>query len=211
MLICITGIDGVGKTTLTESLVSWLVTHGLPALSVKLFLFRNPAYQRYQETLYAIKQIETNVEKKLRSVYVALETYHTIKNEVVPALAANQIVVCDRYLEGSLGYLRVRGLDEKLLLTLSHHLPKPDVVFFLDLPVEKSIARVIERDGDIKPELIPFMEATYHLLLQWAIEENANILNASLPIELLTQEMGRLLLTNLGRNSPLENNVHYNT
>jgi dTMP kinase len=62
-------------------------------------------------------------------------------------LAADAVVVCDRYLASSVAYGEAQGLDPAWLETIQRHLPQPSLTVLLDIPPEASLARK-QRDRD---------------------------------------------------------------
>ena len=69
-----------------------------------------------------------------------------------PAKAAGEIVILDRYYFSTMAYQGQRGFDpQELRETNEAFAPAPDLLFILDLPVEKSLERIGGR-GDTANE-----------------------------------------------------------
>ena len=66
---------------------------------------------------------------------------------VFPALDRGKVVISDRYIYSCLANLRARGYaeDQWIYDVVSREIPKPDLAFFLDVPVEVAIRRVRQR------------------------------------------------------------------
>jgi thymidylate kinase len=64
----------------------------------------------------------------------------------------------------------------------------------LDLSVEKSVERLLRREGPLKPEQISFLRAQRRPYQCWASEIGAVVLDASSPPEALIELLGRRLL-----------------
>jgi dTMP kinase len=70
------------------------------------------------------------------------------KPEIVRALEAGAIIVCDRYLASSIAYGESFGLDGTWLADMQKHLPQPDVTILLDIAPEVSARRkTADRDA----------------------------------------------------------------
>ena len=78
----------------------------------------------------------------------AARTQH-VDELIRPALAANQIVICDRFIDASVAYQGYRGgIDLELIHQLNRTATgglMPDLTFVLDLPPEIGIQR--QQDG----------------------------------------------------------------
>lgn len=198
MLVCVTGIDGAGKSTITAGLVDWIAARGLAVRSVKISLFDNPAYNRYRQTLAWMKQSQPEIEKVLRAALVTLETCRTIREETVSALEAGEIVICDRYIEASACYLKARDLPEKEFIAVSEQLPVPDLAVLLDLPVADSVRRLTALGEHPEPKQVSFLARMHRLLMTWASNAGAIILDACLPPEELITVIGQRILAARG-------------
>lgn len=138
--ICFIGIDGTGKTTQAHRLCNMLRANGTACvyirpryeLAKRVFSKMRPqAYDNIgpRKTLSSGEPVSNLLKVLLTLPFAAylLATYYT----VVKPLTAKQIVVADRYFfdwfHNSLG---------KCSIGLLRLLPKPSLVFLLDLPVD---------------------------------------------------------------------------
>lgn len=164
IFICFTGIDGSGKTTQARRLVGFLESQGIHSRYVwnrfqplllrpfvkagkALFLRNKDMFKDYAEFYAAKKSLFRN--RILSSIFeyailseCALHAFVKVK---LPLLVGKDIV-CDRYVYDTvvgmavdLGYSnqKVKGMLQRLWWFL----PKPDVVFLIDLPEEKAFPR----------------------------------------------------------------------
>lgn len=164
ILICFAGIDGSGKTTQARSLVNYLKGNGVkcqyvwnvyepwllkPFFAVgKMLFFRGKTmYQDYGRYSLTKRRIFRNPVISVIHHYLHLSEYLIrafIKFRLLKLL--NRNIVCDRYVydmavglaaETGYSYEKMMGILTKLL----HFLPKPNLVFLLDLPEEIAYQR----------------------------------------------------------------------
>jgi dTMP kinase len=75
-----------------------------------------------------------------------------VREVVRPALARGDVVLSDRYFISTVAYQGARGLDAAAILAASEaEFPAPDLVLWLDLPVEEGLARARVRGAPHEP------------------------------------------------------------
>ncbi len=103
-----------------------------------------------------------DLDPRTEALLMAADRAEHVAAEVEPALAAGRHVVTDRYLYSSVAYqAHGRGLDPTQVRDLSLWATgglQPDLVVFLDLPVEVARARV----HDVAPDRLEAEEAGFH-------------------------------------------------
>lgn len=171
MLICIEGIDGSGKGTVTRLLNESLQTSGL---ETKLFSF--PSYGRngwsdvigrYLNGEFGLFPIE------VQAGLFALERLG-FRQDINTALSEKDIVLCDRYVPSNLAYAaamtepkREKEIVEMLweLEYVQMCLPRPDVIVFLDMPVDHAIQNILKKQKrDYTKKLLDLLESRRELL-----------------------------------------------
>jgi dTMP kinase len=141
------GIDGSGKTTQMRLLVRRLQTQG-------------------REVLEAVEPGGTSVGRQIRRIlldaanqdlrpttelllYFASRAQN-VEQCIVPALAAGQIVVCDRFTDSTLAYQGyARGLGAETVLALDRIACRglaPDLTLLIDLDLDTALARAHKRN-----------------------------------------------------------------
>jgi dTMP kinase len=141
------GIDGSGKTTQMRLLVRRLQTQG-------------------RDVLEAVEPGGTSVGRQIRHVlldaankdlrpttelllYFASRAQN-VEQCIVPALAAGQIVVCDRFTDSTLAYQGyARGLGAETVLALDRIACRglaPDLTLLIDLDLDTALARAHKRN-----------------------------------------------------------------
>jgi dTMP kinase len=142
MFITIEGIEGSGKTTQIEYLVSFLENKGNPCVTT-----REPGGTVIGNKIRAIlldperKDMDARTELLL---YMADRAQH-IHSLIKPSLAAGKTVLCDRYFDATVVYQGyARGLGIELIKNLHSALfadLKPDITILLDLPPQVGLRR----------------------------------------------------------------------
>jgi dTMP kinase len=150
------GIDGAGKTTQAARLAERLgregitvrrlvePTHGPVGELIRKRAREGPPLEPREELELFLRDRRENVEKNVR-----------------PALERGEAIVQDRSFLSTVAYQGARReLGESLdaLVALHDAMPKPDVVFLLDLSVEAGLARVASRGKSDSFEESAFLE-----------------------------------------------------
>ncbi len=142
MFITFEGVEGSGKTVQARLLLAHLQNSGRPVL-----LTREPGGTEIGDQIRAVLH-DTHNTAMLPTAEILL--YSAARAQIVgqvirPALAAGQIVVCDRYADSTLAYQGYgRGLDLTTLRQITAFATgglTPDLTFFLDIAVETGLKR----------------------------------------------------------------------
>ena len=153
--IVIEGIDGSGKTTQINQLSKWLIDTEIVPENNKLVITREPGGTKLGKSIRSLL-LDNSREKSPDSItelllYAADRAQHV--NEIIrPSLNKGDWVISDRFCGSTLAYQGYgRKLDIKLikdLETISTQGLSPDITFLLDISVEESIKRRINRKDD---------------------------------------------------------------
>lgn len=137
VFICVEGLDGCGKTTQTKLLVrrlkrtcSAVYTCEPSSGDIGRFIRKN--------YLHADKRGSVEVEALL----FAADRVEHVKDEVLPALSEEKIVVSDRYVYSSLAYQGAAGLDLGWIERVNEHAVRPDLAVFIDVEPGTVIRRL---------------------------------------------------------------------
>lgn len=191
VLVCLVGIDGSGKTTLAKGLVQMLCAHGVEASYLwggfAGFTLLGPLVALVKAIVIDYERDMEHVEIKGRvpkSGFVS-RVYHGLLlfDYVLQAffrirlpLAFGRSVICDRYiydLTTTIGVVLDYSADRTLSLLdrCLTFLPKPDLVYLVDLPE----ALAYERKDDIVS--IDFLSVRRGVFLQMARQHGMAILD----------------------------------
>jgi len=160
------GIDGCGKTTQLEALAAWLPQSGLLPPGASLVRSREPGGtalgQALRQLLLHPAAEEAPCHQAELLLYAADRAQH-LARVIRPALAAGHWVLCDRYSGSTAAY---QGYGRGLPLTLIDQLEaiateglQPDLTLWLDLPLELSQQRRMQRQLDrLEAAGAPFLQ-----------------------------------------------------
>ncbi len=145
MFITLEGGEGVGKTTQQALLAQQLCQAGYPCLCT-----REPGGTALGRALREILLHGDPLTPLAELFLYAADRAEHVQKCILPALAAGQVVVCDRFTDSTLAYQGYgRGLDLQQVRQLNHLATgglQPQLTLWLDLAPEVGLAR--SRLGD---------------------------------------------------------------
>jgi len=154
MLIVIEGIDGAGKGTRTNFLVSPLKEEGYKIATL--------SFPRYGETLFAATIAEylngkfgtiDKVPAEFSSLLFAGDRFES-RDTLINLLNCNDIVLLDRYVSSNIAYHASRVSESEKLEFITwlsrieydiFSMPKPDLTLFLDVSPELTLEMVHQK------------------------------------------------------------------
>jgi len=147
------GVDGCGKSTQTDKLVEKLFETEISALTV-----REPGGDPISESIRKLLlHAEESMSDRAEALLMIASRAQLTDKVILPHLINGKWVVADRYADSTLAYQGGgRGLSVNALETINNfgtYTLKPDITFFIDIPVEKANERMsvsrdrIEREG----------------------------------------------------------------
>ncbi len=141
LLIVIEGTDGSGKSTQVNKLSQYVKD--------KCF---GVAVSEWKTSRLISGVINEAKEKNMLntttySLLYAADYADRLENEIIPALKAGFVVLMDRYIFTAYVRDSVRGHDIDWVKNLYGYAPKPDLVFYLNVPPQDLIKRLIAKNG----------------------------------------------------------------
>jgi dTMP kinase len=131
------GVDGAGKTTQVHRLAK--------ALGENVVVTREPGGTIISERIREIFLNSDGMTAQTELLLIAAARAQHVEEVIRPALEANQIVICDRFIDATVAYQGYRGgIDLELIHRLNQTATgglKPDLTFVLDLPPEIGLQR----------------------------------------------------------------------
>lgn len=141
LLIVIEGTDGSGKSTQIGRLKRWIEdqSYGVMVSEWKTSKFIADAINDAKE--------RNLLNATTFSLLYAADFADRFENIILPALKAGFVVILDRYVYTAFARDVVRGHDIAWVKNLYEYAPEPDMVFYLDVPVEILLKRIIGTTG----------------------------------------------------------------
>lgn len=131
------GVEGAGKTTQAERLAT--------ALGPDVVLTREPGGTPIAERIRDIFLTSDGITAMTELLLLAAARAQHVDERIRPALEANKIVICDRFIDATVAYQGYRGgIDLQLIHQLNRVATgglTPDITFILDLPPEIGLQR----------------------------------------------------------------------
>ena len=148
------GVDGCGKSTQAEKLVEKLFEVDISAVTV-----REPGGDPISESIRKLLlHAEETMSDRAEALLMIASRAQLTDKVILPHIINGKWVVADRYADSTLAYqgggrgLSVRALDE--INNFGTYTLKPDITFFIDIPIEKANERMsvsrdrIEKEGN---------------------------------------------------------------
>ncbi len=203
MFITFEGPEGSGKSTQITMLAAMLHKQGFTVVKT-----REPGGTLIGDQIRAVVHhvANTSMSAEAELLLYSASRAQLVHEVIRPSLAADKIVLCDRYADSTIAY---QGYGRNLNLTALHQVTqfatgglKPDLTLLLDIEVEKGLARRTnggEEMNRLDLEAIEFhkrVRAGYHTLA--AAEPNRwVIVNADRSVPEIQQDLSQIILSHL--------------
>jgi dTMP kinase len=157
-LIVLEGIDGSGKSTQYKMLLERFQKEHIP--------FHSTVFPRYQEESSALIRLylggafgekPSDVNACAAAAFYAVDRYASYKQDWGALYEAGGLILADRYTTSNAVHQGCKVPEDQLgeffdwLYDFEHvrlALPKPDLVFYLDVDIETSLARMRRREAE---------------------------------------------------------------
>lgn len=155
MFFSFDGIDGAGKSTQIERFCAWLTAEGHD-----VFACRDPGSTPAGEQIrhLLLDHQQWPIGRRCEMLLYMAARAQLVEEQIVPALDAGRVVVCDRFLLANVVYQGYGGgLDVESLWQIGHYATagvSPDLTFLLDLDPQVAAGRIartldrMEQQGD---------------------------------------------------------------
>lgn len=141
LLIVIEGTDGSGKSTQLE-----LLKRSIEDKSYGVMISEWKTSRLIAGVIDEAKD-RNLLNATTYSLLYAADFADRLENQIIPALKSGFIVLLDRYYYTALARDVVRGQDVEWVKNLYDYAPQPDLIFYLDMPVDVLLKRIIGTTG----------------------------------------------------------------
>lgn len=141
LLIVIEGTDGSGKSTQLN-----LLKKAIQDKSYGVMVSEWKTSRLIADVIDDAKE-RNLLNATTYSLLYAADFVDRLENQIIPALKSGFIVLLDRYFYTALARDVVRGQNIEWVKNLYEYAPEPDLVFYLDMPVDVLLKRIIGTTG----------------------------------------------------------------
>lgn len=146
--ITLEGIDGSGKTTILKKIIETLKKNGY---ADRLVVTREPGGDKISEDIRNIilNNEYTEMDPRTEALLYAASRRQHLVDVILPALNANKIVICDRFVDSSIAYqgvgrqIGIQGIKD--INNFATDYIQPDITLYFDVTPEISQQRVSSR------------------------------------------------------------------
>jgi dTMP kinase len=200
-LIVIEGTDGVGRSTHTALLRTWLESRGHAVLDTGMT--RSVLAGR------GIKEAKTGhtLGRLTMQLFYATDFIDRLENEMLPALRAGFVVLTDRYIYSAMARAEVRGIDSAWIRAIYGMALVPDAVFYLRIQSPQQLVDRVLASGrgfdywesgmdlpleaDFYDSFIAYQTRMLRVFDRMSAEYGFHILNASRSVRSVAADLRR--------------------
>ena len=139
LFVAFDGPNGVGKSTLIEK-----VCANLEHLSVDIWVTKEPTNTLLGEFT---RQIAESLEGESLACLVASDRYCHLRDEVIPKLKNDYLVITDRYILSSLILQRMDNVNKEFILAINEKVILPDLQIVVTADKKAIQTRLSERNN----------------------------------------------------------------
>ena len=192
IFIVLDGGDGSGTTTHSHLLKGFLESKDF-----KVYLTQEPSNSKIGILLREFLK-DKNLPPTTDALLFAADRDLHYNNEIKKKIDEGYIVISDRYIESSIIYQSIQSkeISVEWVKEINKFVAKPDITIILDVEPNIALARKTETVLE-KFENIEFQKKVRKLYLKRAKQENYYIVNTNNIIELVQEEIQKIVLTKL--------------
>ncbi|AYM03804.1 MULTISPECIES: dTMP kinase [Levilactobacillus] len=158
------GPDGAGKTSALQAITAEIA----PALGDRLTITREPGGNPISESIRSIILDRANTAMDYRTealLYAAARRQH-LAQTILPALAADKLVLCDRYVDSSVAYQGAgREIGEAAVAQMNEFATDgllPELTIYFDVPAEVGLRRIQAHRDPQKVDRLDVEQTAFH-------------------------------------------------
>lgn len=201
MFITFEGPEGSGKSTQIKLLAQWLRDLGRDVL-----VTREPGGTQIGDQIrHVLHDVDNTAMDSTAEILLYSASRAQLVAEFIRPNLATTLILCDRYTDSTYAYQGYgRGLDLSTLRNITDFATgglKPDLTFFLDIAVERGLARRVENEEEMNRldlEAVEFHQRVRNGYLE-LIKEAPNrwvVIDADRPIDIIQAELKKIMQLN---------------
>lgn len=164
MFITFEGSDGAGKTSVMNQIGAIFQKE----LGNQLLVTREPGGNKISEQVRRVILDRENTDMDYRTealLYAAARRQHLVET-ILPALARNQLVLCDRYVDSSVAYQGAgREIGMQAVAKMNEFATEkliPDKTIYFDIPVKVGLTRIAKHRDASKIDRLDVETTAFH-------------------------------------------------
>ncbi len=183
IFVAIEGIDGSGKTTQVKNVYELLKKNGYSVLYTQ-----EPTRDKLGLILREYLK-NKNTDPHVDALLFAADRIEHYNKTIQPNIKDNKIVITDRYKISSFVYQNAQGVDLDWIREINKMAPDPDIVIYLDIPVDIALKRLNSADRSVieKFETRNYLTKIYENYMKF--KEKFIFINAEGSIDSITQNI----------------------
>lgn len=211
-LIVIEGTDGVGRSTHTALLRTWLESRGHAVLDTGMT--RSILAGR------GIKEAKTGhtLGRLTMQLFYATDFIDRLENEMLPALRAGFVVLTDRYIYSAIARAEVRGIDSAWIRSIYGMALVPDAIFYLRIGTAQQLVERLLSSGrgfdywesgmdlhlgeDFYDSFIEYQKRMLKVFDRMTGEYGFHVLNASRSVRSVAADLRKAIMRVLDESGP---------
>ena len=181
-LITFCGLDGAGKSTMIELLTVYLKSRGKSFFLTKQptdFVRNSDIFRNFQDSAD-----HRGYDYLSLSLLAAADRVQHTSQVIQPQLDEVDYVISDRYIYSCLANLHARGYqDDGWLYDVSRAIIRPDLAFFINVPISQAVERVRRRPQEKDRYIdMAFQEKLRSEYLEMAEWDNGCLIDGTMPM-----------------------------
>jgi dTMP kinase len=200
VFITFEGPEGSGKSSQIWRLASFLGEKGISVL-----VTREPGGTDIGDQIRDCLHDVANTDMRAATEFLLYSASRAqlVREFIRPALAAGQVVLCDRYADSTIAYQGYgRGLDLADLLHITRFATGglvPDLTLLLDIDVERGLARRVAGQSEMNRldlETVAFHQRVRNGYQQLALRDRQrwHVVDAGQPADVVQTELRKIVL-----------------
>ena len=199
-LLVFEGLDGSGKSTQAALLGKWLQSRGH-----RVFFTEWNSSQLVANTIRRGKK-KGLLTPTTFSLLHAVDFADRFDRQILPPLRAGYLVVCDRYAYTAFARDAARGCDPDWVRTIYSFAPRPDRIFYFQVPVQVTLRRKLASrlkinyyeagmdlglSDEVKESYVRFQTRLKREYDRLAVTDGFTVVDATRSVEAIQRELRR--------------------